>query len=74
MGDIFQVAFEAMLKLTQFVVWSAPLGVFGIVAKIVAQTGFSSFKSLGMYFVIVLAGLSIHAFVNLPLLMRLIAG
>jgi Na+/H+-dicarboxylate symporter len=74
MGDIFQAAFEAMLKLTQFVVWSAPLGVFGISAKIVAKTGFSAFQSLGFYFVIVLAGLAIHAFINLPLLMRLIAG
>jgi proton glutamate symport protein len=74
MGDIFQAAFEAMLKITQFVVWSAPLGVFGISAKIIAKTGFSAFQSLGFYFVIVLAGLAIHAFINLPLLMRIIAG
>jgi len=74
MGDIFQAAFEAMLRLTQFVVWSAPLGVFGISARIIAKTGFSAFQSLGFYFVIVLAGLAIHAFINLPLLMRIIAG
>jgi Na+/H+-dicarboxylate symporter len=74
LGDIFQAAFEAMLKLTQFVVWSAPLGVFGISARIVAQTGFSAFQSLGFYFIVVLAGLAVHAFINLPMLMRLISG
>ena len=35
----FQAAFETVMKLTQFVVWSAPLGVFGIIARIVAKTG-----------------------------------
>lgn len=68
MSDFFQAAFEVMMNLTRFVVWSAPLGVFGIVARIVAKTGFASFKSLGFYFIIVLAGLFIHAFINLPLL------
>jgi proton glutamate symport protein len=67
--DFFQAAFETMLKLTLFVVWSAPLGVFGILARIVSQTGFQSFKSLSFYFVIVLAGLSIHVSVNLPFLL-----
>jgi Na+/H+-dicarboxylate symporter len=72
-GGFFQAAFETMMKLTQFVVWSAPLGVFGIIARIVAKTGFASFKSLGFYFVIVILGLFVHAFVNLPLLLKLAA-
>ena len=72
LSDFFQAAFEAMLKMTLFVVWSAPLGVFGILARIVAQTGFDSFKSLGFYFMVVLMGLAIHAFVNLPLLLILV--
>lgn len=69
----FQGAFQAMLKLTLFVVWAAPLGVFGINARIVATTGFSAFKSLGFYFIVVLIGLFIHAFINLPLLLRFLA-
>jgi proton glutamate symport protein len=72
LSDFFQAAFEAMLKMTLFVVWSAPLGVFGILARIVAQTGFESFGSLGFYFVVVLMGLTFHAFVNLPLLLLLV--
>jgi len=70
--EFFQASFDAMLKLTQFVVWSAPLGVFGIIARIVARTGFEAFRSLGFYFLVVLLGLAIHAFVNLPLLVALV--
>jgi Na+/H+-dicarboxylate symporter len=72
MSDFFQAAFDVMLKMTFFVVWIAPLGVFGIIARIVAKTGFESFKALGFYFVVVLLGLAIHACVNLPLLLRTI--
>ena len=73
LADFFHAAFEAMMKLTLFVVWSAPLGVFGIISRIVAQTGFDAFKSLGFYFMVVLLGLAIHASINLPLLLSLVA-
>ena len=70
LGNVFDAAFEAMLKMTTFIIWSAPFGVFGIITEIVAETGFASFKSLGFYFLIVLAGLAIHMFITLPLLLR----
>lgn len=70
--NVFDAAFEAMLKMTTFIIWSAPLGVFGIIAEIVAETGFTAFKSLGFYFLIVLAGLAIHMFITLPLLLRIL--
>jgi Na+/H+-dicarboxylate symporter len=69
LGGFFAGLFAAMMRLTRFVVWTAPIGVFGIIAKIVATTGFQAFISLGYYFILVLVGLSIHAFVTLPLLM-----
>ncbi len=72
LGDFFAGGFDVMMRLTRMVVWTAPIGVFGINAKIVATTGFEAFKSLGFYFVIVLIGLAIHAFINLPLLMYLV--
>lgn len=71
--DLFQGMFEAMMKLTLLIIWIAPLGVFGINARIVATTGFGAFKSLGFYFVVVLLGLFIHAFINLPLLLKFVA-
>lgn len=70
--DFFHAAFEAMMKMTLFVVWSAPFGVFGIIARIVAQTGFDAFRSLGFYFLVVLFGLLIHAAVNLPVLLTFV--
>jgi Na+/H+-dicarboxylate symporter len=70
MGDLFRAAFDAMLKLTSLVIWTAPVGVFGIIAGIVAETGFSAFAPLGKYAIVVLAGLSIHFFITLPLILK----
>lgn len=70
MGNVFRAAFEAMMKLTSFVIWTAPIGVFGIIAGIVAKTGFDAFASLGKFFLVVLAGLSIHFFLTLPLILK----
>ena len=70
-GDVAHAAFHAMMKLTRFIIWAAPLGVFGIIARLVATTGFEAFRSLGYYAVVVLLGLSIHALVTLPLLVLL---
>ncbi|MDF1572235.1 MAG: dicarboxylate/amino acid:cation symporter [Bacteroidales bacterium] len=72
LGDFFQAGFESMMKLTLFVIWTAPVGVFGIVAIIVAETGFDAFVPLGKYFLIVLAGLSIHFLVTLPLILKFV--
>jgi proton glutamate symport protein len=72
LSDFFQAAFQAMMKLTRFVIWTAPIGVFGINATIVATTGFEAFRSLGFYFLVVLIGLFVHAFVTLPALLYLV--
>jgi len=72
LGGLFQGAFQAMMKLTYAVIWVAPVGVFGINARIVATTGFEAFQSLGFYFLLVLVGLLIHASLTLPLLMFLV--
>lgn len=70
LGNVFQAAFEAMMKLTSFVIWTAPIGVFGIIAGIVARTGFDAFASLGKFFLVVIAGLAIHFFITLPLILK----
>ncbi|MFC1514076.1 dicarboxylate/amino acid:cation symporter [candidate division KSB1 bacterium] len=72
LGDIFSGLFDALMKMTRFIIWTAPIGVFGINAKIVATTGFDAFRSLGFYFAVVLIGLAIHGFVTLPFLIRLV--
>jgi proton glutamate symport protein len=70
--DFFQAAFEVMMKITRFILLLAPVGIFGLVAKPLAETGEGAFDvllhSLLPYFLTVLGGLWIHAFITLPLL------
>ncbi len=69
--DFFNAGFEVMLKITHFIIGFAPIGVFGLVARIVATTGIEVFRSLGLYFITVLTGLIWHYFINLPILIIL---
>lgn len=73
LSDFFSAGYDVMLNMTLFVVWTAPLGVFGIIARMVAETGFEAFGPLGRYFAVVVAGLAVHACVSLPLLLALVA-
>ena len=68
----WQGMFQVMMKITDWVMKFAPIGVFGLVAKVVASTGYSAFVPLAWFFVSVLAGLAIHFFVVLPLLLLLV--
>lgn len=70
--NFFQALFEVMMKLTHLIILLAPIGIFGLIARIIATTGFEPFKSLGVYFITVLLGLGIHFFVTLPVLIVLI--
>ena len=65
----FQAGFETMMQLTHFVIRFAPLGIFALVAKIVATTGFSAFKDLGLYALTVVIGLVVHGGIVLPLVL-----
>ena len=69
----FNAAFETMMKLTQFIIGFAPIGIFALVANTVATTGFAAFADLGLYALTVVLGLSIHAFITLPLILFLVA-
>lgn len=67
--DFFQGIFEVMMKLTHFIILFAPIGVFALIAKIVAQTGTDVFFPLAGYMVSVIGALLIHAFITLPSLL-----
>ncbi len=70
-NDFFQGGFNVMMEMVRWIIWLAPLGVFGIVAGIVAETGFGAIIGLMKYFFTVLGGLIFHAFVTLPLILSL---
>ena len=69
LGSFFQGLLDVMLEITDWVMRFAPLGVFGLVAKVVLQTGLSAMLPLGVFFGTVLLGLVLHAFVFLPVLL-----
>lgn len=66
--------FQIMMNMTQLVMKALPIGVFGLVAKVVASTGLESVKPVGLFFVTVILGLIIHGFIILPLMLRFIGG
>jgi Na+/H+-dicarboxylate symporter len=68
----WQAVADTMMAITMWVMKFAPLGVFGLVAKTVADTGFAAFQPLLLFFVTVLLALGFHAFVTLPLLVKFV--
>jgi Na+/H+-dicarboxylate symporter len=65
--------FEIMMSITHLVMKALPIGVFGLVAKVVAAAGLESIQNAAWFFVTILAGLSIFTFVVLPLLLKFVA-
>jgi len=65
---------EVMMKMTDLVMKFAPVGVFGLVAKVVASTGLAAFLPLAYFFFTVLLALAVHLFVIMPLLLKYVGG
>ena len=70
--DIFGAAFQTMMKLTGGIIKFAPIGVFGLIVRVVGATGFASFKALGLYMLTIASGLVVHLLVTLPLVLILL--
>jgi Na+/H+-dicarboxylate symporter len=78
MVTFFNSGFEVMMKMTSFIIKFAPLGILGIVTGVVADQAsdrtrlINMIQHLGIYMLTVLGGLSIHFFITLPLILKLI--
>jgi Na+/H+-dicarboxylate symporter len=72
--DFFNAFFEVMMKIVMFVILFTPLGIFGIVAKVVADQDdlWGLISSMSLYMGTVIAALIIHALITLPLLLRFV--
>ncbi len=83
MDDFFKAAFEVVMKITMLIIRFTPFGVFGIIAGnishiLVDQGGgmqalIDVGSRLGLYMITVFLGLSIHAFITLPLIQKFLA-
>jgi len=71
MHELFDNFFKVMMKMTQGVILFLPFGVFGLIAKAVASTGFTLFKAVAWYMVTIASGLTLHIFVILPIVFYL---
>ncbi len=54
--DLWQGVFDVMMRITEWVMLFAPIGVFALVAKVVASTGFAALAPLLAFFLTVAAG------------------
>lgn len=68
--DIWRGLFQTFMRMTQYLMRAMPIGVFFLVAKVVATKGTESVESLFLFFLAVVIGLVIYMFVILPLLLH----
>jgi len=70
----FNAIFEVMMQITLFVIKFTPLGIFGIVAKVVAdQDDLGNLVTrMGLYMGTVVLALLIHFLITLPIIIRFI--
>ena len=72
----FEAVFEVMMKMTMFIIKFTPLGIFGIVSREVSRNAdnlASIAGGMAIYMLTVILALGIHAFITLPVILRVIA-
>jgi Na+/H+-dicarboxylate symporter len=67
--DFAEAVSDALIKLVWWILWTAPVGIFGLAAPVTAQLGWSLIQSLAVFVICVVLGLAMYvALVYLPLL------
>ncbi|MGA8164503.1 MAG: dicarboxylate/amino acid:cation symporter [Waddliaceae bacterium] len=72
MIDFWKGVFEIMMQMTRLIMRALPVGVFGLMATIVATTGFESIKPVVLFMMTVLLGLGVYLFAVLPFLLKVV--
>ncbi|MDJ0907471.1 MAG: dicarboxylate/amino acid:cation symporter [Woeseiaceae bacterium] len=68
----WNAVFHVMMRMTEWIMKFAPIGVFGLVAGVVAKAGYKAAGPLAVFAIVVLLALAVHAFMTLPLLLRFV--
>ena len=68
----WNAVFHVMMKMTELIMMFAPIGVFGLIAAVIAETGFAAARPLAIFALAVVAALLLHSVITLPLLLRFI--
>lgn len=80
--DFWNGIFETMMKITDLVMRFAPIGVFGLVAKVISDIDpagnpekfLNLIETLGLFAFSVLLALAIHILITLPLVLKYVSG
>ena len=65
---------DALIKLMHWVLWTAPVGVFGLAAPVTARTGLAMLQNLGVFILAVVVGLFLMKGLILLPLVRILGG
>ncbi|MFQ5798510.1 MAG: dicarboxylate/amino acid:cation symporter [Bacteroidota bacterium] len=71
--SFFEGISETMIKIVDLIMLTAPFGVFALIAATVGEFGFEILQTLFWYAIVVIAGLLLHLFGTLSLLVRFLA-
>ncbi len=77
--DLFEITDKAIMTVVHWIIVLTPVGIFGLIAGKIGEAGGGNevvrlATQLGKYVFCVLAGLSIHALIVLPVLLRVFSG
>jgi len=64
--------FHVMMRMTEWIMKFAPIGVYGLVSAVVAKAGFQAVGPLAVFAVTVIMALTIHVAIVLPLFLRFV--
>jgi Na+/H+-dicarboxylate symporter len=73
--NFFDAGFELIMKLTMFIIKFAPIGIFGIIVKVSSENVDNMDKvaqTTIWYLITVLLALFFHAFISMPIILKLI--
>jgi len=65
---------DALIKLVWWILWTAPIGIFGLAAPVTAQLGWGLIQSLVVFVVAVVAGLGIYISVVYFPVLKIVGG
>lgn len=71
--SFFKGVFQVMMKITHFVIQFLPIGVFALVAKVVAGSGLEAIRSAGWFFMAALIAFILYTLVVLPAFLKFVA-
>ena len=72
LAGLFEALNRVMMKITGWIMRLAPFGVFALMGYTIGTMGLSVIKPLAVYMATVVAGLCIHAFITLPVLLGIV--